>query len=92
MLCRPIGLQWLASRDSCREFSRRISAGNFGSLNPTYLVAGYPSEIRHGFCEFDAYLCAAFVRRTKTNYSAMSVRPILGILEHQALADRHTSC
>jgi hypothetical protein len=56
------------------------------------VFGGYLSEIKHRFCEFDPYLCAAFVTQTKTDYSAMSFRPILGILEHQPLAYRHTSC
>jgi len=49
-------------------------------------LTGDMPEIRHRFCEFDPYLCAAFVRQTKTDYMAMSFRPILRILEHQPLA------
>jgi hypothetical protein len=39
-------------------------------------------EIRHTVCEFDPCLCAAFVTQTKTDYAAMSFRPIFRILDH----------
>jgi hypothetical protein len=39
-------------------------------------------EIRCWLCEFDPYLCAAFVTQTKAGYTSAPLCPILGILDH----------
>src|SRR5579863_8750628 len=74
MLCQHIGLRWLASPDSCREFSRRTGSGKSQVVSRVANVGSILDANAADFENLNFFLMQDLANRSCTVYSSRVLR------------------